>query len=85
METVMANVPSAVKRTTGGLVDVLFQTIDKLNTKEVDAEHARAISHTARTIVSVASLELEFRKFSDGQSGSSSGLGSLTIDAPKEE
>lgn len=52
-----------VVRTTAGLVDALFDTVDKLNNKEIDAEQARAISHTARSIVGVARLELEFRQF----------------------
>lgn len=71
-----------VKRTTGGLVDALFETIDRLNAKEIDAEQARAISHTAKTIVSVAALELEYRKFTQTDN-SSMGLGALTIDAPR--
>jgi hypothetical protein len=52
-----------VARTSHGLVDALFTVIDRLNAKEIDAEHARAISHTAKTIVAVAELELEYRKF----------------------
>ena len=52
-----------IVRSSHGLVDALFSTIDKLNAKEIDAEHARAISHTARSIVSIARLELEFREF----------------------
>lgn len=80
----MANTPVAVKRTTSGLVDALFNTIDRLNKKEIDAEDARAISHTAKTIVSVAHLELEYRKFTADQAPASQGLGALTIDSPKE-
>lgn len=80
----MANEHTVVKRTTGGLVDALFNTIDRLNNKEIDAEQARAISHTAKTIVSVASLELEYRKFTANDASTSQGLGALTIDAPKE-
>ena len=52
-----------VIRSTSGLVDALFDTVDRLNAKEIDAETARAVSHTARSIVSVARLELEFRQF----------------------
>lgn len=54
-----------VKRTSKGLVNALFDSIDKLNSNEIDPEKARAISHTAKTIVSVASLELDFRKYCD--------------------
>jgi hypothetical protein len=52
-----------IARNSKGLVDALFDVIDKLNAKEIDSEHARAISHTARSIVNVAELELEYRKF----------------------
>ena len=68
-----------VKRTSSGLVEALFDVIDKLNNKEIDAEHARAVSHTARSIVQIARLELEYRK--DEQQ-----LVSLQIDAkPKSK
>jgi hypothetical protein len=80
----MANPPEVVSRTTHGLVDALFDTIDKLNAKQIDAEQARAISHTARTIVSVAHLELEYKKFAEN-SPTVDGLSSLTIEAPKPE
>lgn len=66
-----------VVRTTAGLVDALFDAVDRLNAKEIDAEQARAISHTARSIVSVARLELEFRQFVE--SGGPQ-LTSLTVD-----
>lgn len=52
-----------VVRSSSGLVEALFTTLDRLNNKEIDAEHARAISHTARSIVGVARLELEYREF----------------------
>jgi hypothetical protein len=68
-----------VVRTTAGLVEALFDTVDKLNSKEIDAEHARAISHTARSIVGVARLELEYRQFA--QNGGPQ-LTSLTVDKP---
>ncbi len=51
-----------VTRSARGLVDALFTTIDRLNAKQIDAEEARAVSHTARTIVQIARLELEVRK-----------------------
>lgn len=54
-----------IVRTSKGLVDALFESLDKLNSKEIDAEQARALSHTARTIVNVARLEIEFRKLSE--------------------
>jgi len=53
---------TTVSRTSKGLVDALFDAIDGLNQKKIDPEHARAVAHTARTIVSVAELELEFIK-----------------------
>jgi hypothetical protein len=59
----MAQSIQPVSRTSQGLVDALFDTIDKLNSHQIDAEQARAISHTARTIVTVAALELDFRKW----------------------
>jgi hypothetical protein len=68
-----------VTRTSSGLVDALFNSIDRLNAKEIDAEHARAISHTAKTIVSVASLELEMKKFTDANGTKAGALSSLAI------
>lgn len=53
---------SPVSRNSAGLVDAMFDAIDRLNNKEIDPEHARALAHTARTIVSVATLELDYRK-----------------------
>lgn len=55
----------AIKRTATGLVDALFDSIDKLNAKEIEPEHARAISHTAKAIVGIASLELQARKMNE--------------------
>lgn len=69
-----------ISRSSSGLVSALFDTIDKLNAKEIDAEQARAISHTAKTIVSVASLELEYRKISAGAEAQP--LSSLAIESP---
>ena len=67
-----------VQRTSHGLIDALFNVIDQLNARQIDAEHARAISHTAKTIVNVAALELEYRKFASD--GGDAKLISLTID-----
>lgn len=67
-----------VVRTSKGLVDALFDTIDKLNSQEIDPEHARAIAHSARGIVGIAQLELEFRKWQKDSEGEDT-LRSLTI------
>jgi hypothetical protein len=75
----MADTVPAVTRSSQGLVDALFSAIDRLNAKEIDAEECRALSHTARTIVGVARLELDYRRFTS--EGGRAGLKSLTIDA----
>ena len=70
-----------IKRSSTGLVEALFDAMDKLNKREIDAEHARAISHTVRSIVQVAKLELEYRELAmDGAK-----LVSLSIEPPKPE
>jgi hypothetical protein len=69
---------TAVTRSSQGLVDALFSAIDRLNAKEIDPEECRALSHTARTIVGVARLELDFRRFTS--EGGRAALKSLTID-----
>ena len=69
-----------VVRNSKGLVDVLFDSIDKLNAKQIDAEHARALSHTARTIVSIASLELDVNRFQQEQGSERAALKSLAIE-----
>jgi hypothetical protein len=74
-----------VERTMHGLVDALFNSIDRLNNKEIDAEQARAISHTAKTIVSVAALELEYRKWASAEPTLSGQLESLVITGPSPE
>jgi hypothetical protein len=79
----MAQSIKPVARTSQGLVDTLFDTIDRLNTKQIDAEQARAISHTARTIVTVASLELDFRKWA--QDALATPLKSLAISGQEEK
>lgn len=73
-----------VARTSHGLVDALFDTIDRLNNKQIDAEQARAVSHTAKTIVNVAALELEWRKFTR-ETQDETPLRSLAIDSPAQE
>ena len=75
--------PTAINRTTAGLVDALFDTIDRLNAREIDAEQARAVSHTARSIIGVARLELEYRQFVE--SSGKKELTSLQIEAPKSD
>jgi hypothetical protein len=69
-----------VTRSSNGLVEALFDSIDRLNRKEIDAEHARALSHTARTIVSIARLEIEHRQFSQDLGADRAKLVSLSID-----
>ena len=77
---------AVVVRTSKGLVDALFDSIDALNSKKIDAEHARALSHTARAIVNIATLELEFRRYKEGSATQTAEqLKSLTIeDAEKK-
>jgi hypothetical protein len=66
-----------VVRTSHGLVDALFDSIDRLNGKKITPEEARAVSHTARSIVSIAHLELKARQLEGGASQ----IHSLMIDA----
>jgi hypothetical protein len=68
-----------VQRTSQGLVNALFDCIDKLNSKEITAEDARAVSHTVRSIVQIARLEMEFRGFADA-AGEKAKIVSLAID-----
>jgi hypothetical protein len=72
---------TAMTRTSTGLVNSLFDAIDNLNQKKIDTEHARALAHTARAIVAIASLELDVRRFAETNS---SPIKSLVIDAPKD-
>jgi hypothetical protein len=81
----MAKSEQKVERTMHGLVDALFNSIDRLNNNEIDAEQARAISHTAKTIVSVAALELEYRKWTSSEPTLSGQLESLLISGPSPE
>lgn len=73
-----------MSRNAKGLVDALFQTIDDLNERKITPEHARAVSHTAKTIVAVASLELEIKKL-EGAAETVPQLISLEVSGPKEE
>ena len=68
-----------IKRTSTGLVDAMFTAIDRLNSREIDAEHARALSHTARSIVQIARLEMEYRQYAS-ELGDRAKLISLEID-----
>jgi hypothetical protein len=77
----MTQTTTPVVRTSKGLVDTLFDSIDALNSRSIDAEHARAVSHTARTIVCVANLELEVRKFNRENNADKEALKSLVIEA----
>lgn len=70
--------PNIVTRNSTGLVNALFDTIDRLNAKEIDTEHARAVAHSARAIVGIANLELDFRRFAAEHSNAP--LKSLTIE-----
>ena len=54
---------TALVRNSTGLVEALFTAIDRLNAKEISAEECRAISHAAKSIVTVARLELDYRQF----------------------
>jgi hypothetical protein len=78
----MAKSEQKIERNMQGLVDALFNSIDRLNNKEIDAEQARAISHTAKTIVSVAALELEYRKWAGSDGRLVHPLESLVITGP---
>lgn len=71
--------PTPVARNLKGLVEALFQSIDRLNAREIDAEHARALSHTAKTIVACGHLEIEHRKLLGDQG--SAALTSIIIEA----
>ena len=70
-----------MKRSSTGLVDTLFDAIDNLNAKKIDTEHARALAHTARAIVAIASLELDYRRLA---ATDSKPLRSLEIESAKD-
>jgi hypothetical protein len=74
----MAGERRVVVRSSTGLVDALFDSIDRLNNKEVTAEEARAVSHTAKSIVAIARLEMDFIKLS--KDNKTDGLKSLVIE-----
>jgi hypothetical protein len=75
----MTNTPTV--RTATGLVDKLFDAIDDLNAKRIDPEHARALSHTAKTIVAVAALEHQVQQAALAADGGEIRLRSLQIEA----
>lgn len=76
---------SSITRSSAGLVDAMFDSMENLNAKKIDAEHARALSHTAKSIVAIANLELEYRKFKSDNADTDEKLISLTIDTPLVE
>jgi len=53
---------SKMERSPKGMVDVMFDAIDSLMNKEMSAEDVRAISHTCKSVVQVARLEIDYRK-----------------------
>lgn len=73
----------SVIRTPQGLVEAMFDAIDRLNKKEIDSEHARALSHSARTIVQIARLELEYRQYAGNEGPDRLKLLSLAMDSKK--
>ena len=58
-----------IDRNSKGLVEALFASIDALNERKIEPEHARALAHTARTIVGIAALELEYMRFQKENDG----------------
>lgn len=72
-------------RTSKGLVDALFDSIDQLNAKKIDTEHARAIAHSARAIVAIAALELDVRRFNTETHDGGDNLKSLQIEGLVED
>jgi len=70
-----------IARTSKGLVDALFDSIDALNKKEIDAEHARAVALSAKAIVGVATFELGVRKFEREIDTGPAIIESLRVDA----
>lgn len=51
--------PENTKRS---LKDVLFETLEGLLDKSIDPETAKAISHTAQTILNAAKVEMDFAR-----------------------
>jgi len=57
-------VVTKVERSPKGLAEALFNSLDALNAGTQSAEDARAVSHTARTVVNLARLEMDAEKLS---------------------
>lgn len=51
-----------VARTTAGLRDVLFDTIDKLRAGEIEVEEASAIANLSKVIVQSVSVQLAYER-----------------------
>lgn len=51
-----------IERSPKGMVDALFDSMDRMMNKEMTPEEGRAISHTVRSVVTVTRLEMDFRK-----------------------
>lgn len=51
-----------IERNPKGLVDALFDSIDAVRTKQMTPEESRAISHSCRSIVNVARMEMDYLK-----------------------
>lgn len=45
-----------------GLRSILFDTLERLSTNDIDTDQAKAISDTAQTIINSAKLEIEFAR-----------------------
>jgi hypothetical protein len=78
-----------VERSPRGLVDALFDSLDKLNNGDQSADDVRAVCHTARSIVSVARLEIEAARLASDlgkpvEIGALPGLNSKQITGPQE-
>ena len=51
-----------ISRTTAGLRDALFDQLERLRDRKIDADEAKAFSEVARTIVSTVEVQLEFER-----------------------
>jgi len=54
-----------VERSPRGLVNALFNSLDALNSRTQSAEEVRALSHTARSIVNIARLEMDAARLAE--------------------
>lgn len=52
----------AAERTSAGLRDILFNTIDQLRRGEIEAQDAKAVAALANQICATVSLEIEVAK-----------------------